>query len=250
MDNKIALITGANSGIGLATAKLFLSKGMHVIINYIDKEDCIDDLIHSLKGEYISTVVAIKADVSNHDERKKLIESVFDTFGRLDILINNAGITNYEFNFPDITLGGFKETMAVNLEAAVFLSKLFADELIKRKLAGCIINNASVTGYRGSENIHYGASKAALINITKTIARKLAKYNIRANSISPGFVLTDMSKEWRKKNPESWNKIIEEIPMRCAATPESVAKAIYFLASDEAQMITGVDLPIDGGFLS
>jgi 3-oxoacyl-[acyl-carrier protein] reductase len=250
MNNTRALITGANSGIGLATAKQFLSKGMHVIINYIDKEDSIEELVGFLNAQYTGTAIAIKADVSKHDERIGLIEAIFKQFDRLDILINNAGITNYEFNFPEITLEGFNETIAVNLEAAIFLSKLFADQLIQRKLPGCIVNNASVTGHRGSENIHYGASKAALINITKTMARKLAKYNIRVNSISPGFVLTEMSKEWRKNNRDAWNKIIEEIPMRCAATPESVAKAIYFLASDEADMITGVDLPIDGGFLS
>ena len=251
MKDKVILITGANTGIGLETAKRFLIAGSKVIINYIDNEQSISNLLKSLNKEgHNGKVIAIKADVSIEEERKFLIKSALEQLKKIDILINNAGITNTEFDFFNISLAGFKETIAVNLEAPIFLSKLFADELIKRKQAGCIINIASVAGHRANENVHYGASKAALINATKTMARKLAKYSIRVNSVSPGFVLTEMSAEWKKNNIEAWDRILKEIPMGCAAEPRSVANAIFFLASDDSNMTTGIDFPIDGGFLS
>jgi len=250
MENQIILITGANTGIGLAAAKKFLSHGKCVVINYIKDEQLIDELISSLKSEFHENIIAIKADITKASDRQFLISSVIKQFNGIDVLINNAAITNYEFNFPEISLDGFRDTIAVNLEAPIFLSKLFAEHLIKKKQSGCIVNISSVAGHRGCENIHYGASKAALMNITKTMAKKLAKYNIRVNSVSPGFVLTELSQEWKKNNLKAWNRILKEIPMGCAAKPETVAEAIYFLASKEADMITGVDLPVDGGFLS
>ncbi len=250
MKNKVILITGGNTGIGLATAKRFLIEGANVVINYIANEENISNILTALKENSQGDVIAVKADITIDEERKFLIKATLQKFKKIDVLVNNAGLTNFEFDFPDISLKGFKETIAVNLEAPIFLSKLFADKLIDKKQSGCIINIASVAGYRGNENIHYGSSKAALINATKTMARKLAKYNIRVNSISPGFVLTEMSVEWKKNNLETWNRILKEIPMGRAASSETVANAIFFLSSDDSNMTTGIDLPIDGGFLS
>lgn len=239
--NKTVLITGSSRGIGRATAYEFARNGANVVINYVnsgEKAKEIKEKIESMGRKSIS----IQADVSNPKDIKKMINRVIDEFGRLDVLINNAGIIKAapleELNKKDMM-----RVFEVNLIGCILCSKEAAPYL--KKIEGSIVNTASDFGICPSPGaIDYGASKAGIIHVTKSLAKYLAP-KIRVNAVAPGLTKTDMTAE---SSEEHKKESIKATPLNRLDEPENVAKMIVFLASKDASYTTGEIIVCDGGY--
>jgi len=249
LKNKIALITGASRGIGKRTALLFAKEGAKIIVNYhvsdyerdadVNAERVVDEI-----KKIGSEAIAIKCDVSKESEVKEMIQQAIDKFGRIDILINNAGIV-FDVPFFKRTVEQWKKTLDVNL-LGTFLCSRYASEQMLKNSGGKIINISSTNGLNSfsPEAMDYDASKAGIIILTRNLAKELAP-KIQVNSVAPGWVDTEMNKDLPKDFVE---KETEKIYLKRFATPEEIAKAVLFLASDDASYITGSILKVDGGY--
>ncbi|MGC1402178.1 MAG: SDR family NAD(P)-dependent oxidoreductase [Thermodesulfobacteriota bacterium] len=247
LEGKVALITGAASGIGRATAVLFARKGARLVLADWAEEGLQETLALVLKegGQAIirKTNVAVEAEV------KALIDLGLQTYGLIDILCNNAGITGQLTGLEDQDGEDWQKVYAVNVLSAVYTTKHVAKHF-KERLSGAIVNTASVAGIRsGAGGNAYSASKAALINFTQTAACDLGGFNIRVNAVCPGLIQTGMTKPVFDMALEKgkFDKLGSRCELRRYGRPEEVAAAILFLASDEASYITGQALPVDGG---
>lgn len=240
---EVVLVTGASRGIGRATADVFASKGFNVIINYVSQEEAAKQLAENLKKKYNIEAIPVKADVSNEDEVKSMVDLAIKTFGKVDVLVNNAGIA-IDKDFNDRTLEDFKRTFEVNVFGTFLVSKYVSENMIKNK-NGKIINISSTNGIDTiyPTSIDYDASKAAVISLTKNMALQFAPY-INVNSIAPGWVNTEMNLTIPKEDLDlEYDKIL----LKRFAEPEEIAKAVYFLASDKASYINGEVIRVDGG---
>ena len=246
---KVALITGATSGIGKAIALRFAQEGAKVAINYRkDKKEAETVLAEvnsaSQAAGYAPHNIIVQADVSNSDEVQSAFERL-EELGGVDILVNNAGI-QMEGDSHEIELSKFDKMLDVNLRGAYLCSRYAIQQFLKRSKQGVVLNNSSVheiiprPGYIG-----YTISKGGMEAMTRTLALEYARRGIRINSIAPGATLTPIN-DWAD-DPEEKQKIEEFIPMGRAGEPEEMAAAAVFLASDEAAYITGQTLFIDGG---
>ena len=243
-DHKIVLVTGASRGIGRSTAKLFAQSGATVIVHYHTNETAAEAVLSSLPGE---GHVKVQADMASLPDIKRMTEDVIKIFGRIDILINNAGI----FEESDMTgipfetfLEYWEQTIRVNLTGPAILSNLTAREMIKNG-GGKIVNVTSRGAFRGEPNAWaYGASKAGLNSVGQSMAKSLAKHNIYICTIAPGFVETDMASSCltgeRRKEIES------QSPVNRVAQPEEIAKAILMLAAEGNEYMTGCILDMNG----
>lgn len=247
--NKVVIITGASSGIGRAAALRFAREGALLVLADINEEG-LKSTAELVKGEAAGVLVK-KTDVSVESEVKELVNSAIDAFSKIDILCNNAGIigNNALFNPEDQEGKDWQKVYAVNVLGAVYTIKYAVTDMKKRE-SGSIINTSSVAGIRsGAGTNAYSASKAALINFTRTTACDLGNYNIRVNAICPGLIETGMTKPVFDYARESGKE--EKLGSRCElrryGKPEEVAALIIFLASDEASYITGQAIPVDGG---
>ncbi|MEK6833738.1 MAG: glucose 1-dehydrogenase [Nanoarchaeota archaeon] len=242
LKNKIVLVTGSSRGIGKAIALLFAKEGAKVIVNYSKSEKEANEVLNEIKKT--SDGIAIKCDVSKEEEVKKMISEIIKKFGRLDILINNAGIV---FDIPlfEKTVEQWNKTLGVNL-IGTFLCSKYAVPYIKKQKSGVIINIASTNGIDSlsPESADYDASKAGVISLTKNLASELAP-NIRVNCVAPGWVNTDINKNLPK---DYMIKETEKILLKRFGMPEEIGKAVLFLASDDASFITGTTLIVDGGY--
>lgn len=242
LKGKTALITGASRGIGKACA-LFLAKaGADVIINY-HKTKNIEKLVKECERYYVQTL-PFKADISSASECGKMVDFAIKNFGRIDILVNNAGVWTYApiDKMPDEVLN---ETLDINLRGVFYLLREVVPHMKKQK-SGNIINISSTAGQRGeAEHSHYAATKGAIISLTKSLATELAFWNIRVNCVAPGWVYTDMTKGPLKSKEKK--QILSLIPMGRVGTPQEIAGAVLFLASDLASFITGEILNVNGG---
>ena len=241
--DKVVLITGASRGIGKATALSFAREGAKVIVNYHDAEKEANDVVKEI-SKIGSEAIAIKCDVSKEEEVKKMISDGIKKFSKIDILVNNAGIV---FDIPlfEKTLEQWNKTLGVNL-IGVFLCSKYAAPYIKKQKSGAIINISSTNGLDtlSTESADYDASKAGVISLTKNLASELAP-NIRVNCIAPGWVNTDINKGLPK---DYVAEETEHILLKRFGKPEEIAKAVLFLASDDASFITGTTLVVDGGY--
>ena len=242
LQNKVAVITGGSSGMGLETAKLFASEGAKVVIvgRSLDKLKDAERGI-SEHGE----VFAIQCDVSKLDELDNLYQQVRDKYGKIDILFANAGIGQF-IPAVDITEADFDKLVNVNFKGVFFTVqkalKVFND-------GGSIIITASWLGHRGVNTCSiYGATKAAVISLAKTFANELADREIRVNSISPGFIRTPIIDEIGM-DEEKIEQRRQKIPAKRWGQPEEIAKTVLFLASEESAYILGQDIAIDGGVI-
>jgi len=248
LKNKIALITGSSRGIGKATALLFAKEGAKLIINYHlsdikpDAEKDAFSVVDEI-NKIGSEAIAIKCDVSKENEVKEMIQKTIDKFGKIDILINNAGVV-FDVPFFERTVEQWKRTLDVNLLGTFLCSKYTSQHMLKN--GGKIINISSTNGINNfsPEAMDYDASKAGIIILTRDLAKELAP-KIQVNSIAPGWVDTDMNKDLPKDFVEEET---EKIYLKRFAKPEEIAKAILFLASDDASYITGSILKVDGGY--
>lgn len=245
MQDKVALITGGTRGIGLGIGKVLLANGYKVALVY--RSDIENALAVSEKLAS-DNLLCIQADITSKLEREKLLDEVEKSFGTCSFLINNAGIIRMG-RLLDIREDDYRKVMECNLHAPIFLAQSFCKRLVERKQKGAIVNILSIGAYRGG-NLAYCASKAALLTATKSMACELAKYDIRVNSVSPFGVVTELNKKNRDENPQAWDKMLNKAAMKRASTPEEIASAVLYLVSPEASYVTGIDIPVDGGYLA
>jgi len=241
LKDKVAIITGASGGIGEVTAKKFASEGAKVVIVDLKKED-VDRTVLDIQ-RIGSEVIGIAADVTNREQVDQLISDTVSHFGRIDVVINNAGITQ-DAQLVKMTEEQWDRVIDVNLKGVFNVSQSAAKVMIEQK-SGVILNASSVVGLYGNfGQTNYAASKFGINGMTKTWARELGKYGIRVNAIAPGFIATSMT----QKMPE---KVLEMMknksPLKRMGNPEDIANGYAFLASDEASFITGAVISIDGG---
>jgi len=252
LKGKVSIITGAGSGIGKASAELFAAEGSMVVVCDINAEagEEVAQKIKDSGGE----AAFLKVDVASGDDAKRMIDTTVDSYGRLDILFNNAGVAGETLD--DTTEEKFRKVIDINLTGP-FLACMYATPQMRRQGGGTFINTGSIGGLQAmGRSPAYTASKGGLVMLTRALARNLAKDNIRANCICPGAVdtgLTDAfmgspaTEEERRKRQATR---LSRIPMGRAAKPEEIASVALFLASDEAAYITGAALRADGGILA
>lgn len=241
---KTALVTGASRGIGRAIALTLAAKGYAVALNYAGSQAAAE----AVKGEIEAAggkAFTIQGDVSKAEDVDRIFKTIKEEFGQLDVLVNNAGITR------DGLLIRMKEeswdaVLSTDLKSD-FLTIKAASQMMMRKKKGSIINIASVVGIMGNiGQANYAAAKAGVIGLTKACAKELAARNIRVNAVAPGFIATDMTDAIPEKNKEA---MLTAIPLGRMGLAEDVAKAVSFLASDDASYITGQVLKVDGGMV-
>ena len=248
MINKAVVITGAGSGIGQATALLFARKGAKVAVVDLEKEAGAKtvDMIKDNGGEAIGVI----ADVSRASDAHRMVEAVMDIFGRIDVLVNNAGVFT-EGNVVDTSEEDWNRILGVNLSGVFFCMKYSIPEMIKGG-GGVVVNISSEAGLVGIGNqVAYNVSKSGVIALTKSAALDFAGDNIRVNCLCPGRVLTPLVKEVIRssQDPEATRRLLsEDRPMKRMGKPEEIAAGILFLASDEVAYATGTVLSIDGGY--
>ena len=241
---KTVLITGASRGIGRAAAILFAKNGYNVSVNYNNSHNDAQELMKFMVKNGHSCA-AFKADVSKKEQAKDLVLQTVNYFGSLDIIVNNAGIAQTKL-FTDITENDWDNMFDVNVKGIYFVLHSALPYLISQK-SGKVINVSSMWGISGAScEVHYSASKAAVIGLTKSLAKELAPSNITVNCICPGVIKTDMLKEY---SADEIKALEDKTPLNRLGTPEDVAKSIYFLASNDADFITGQVLSVDGGFI-
>lgn len=240
---KTVFITGASRGIGRACALKFAEGGYTVLANYLSN----DAMAESLKAEVEALggkCELFKFDVSDCKKTKEAIERAVSEYGKIDVLINNAGISSYSF-FDELDEAQWERTFDVNVKGAYCASK-YAVKSMLHEHSGRIINISSVWGVCGaSMEAHYSASKAALIGLTKSLAKELGPSRITVNCIAPGVIDTDMNSVHSKETLES---LKSETPLMRIGKPEDVASLAFFLAGDDASFITGQIISVDGGF--
>lgn len=240
---KIVVVTGASRGIGKAIALAFAKEGASVVVSArnIDSLNVVTDEIRKTGAK----ALAIKTDVSVVEDAKNLIEQTLEKFGKIDILINNAGITKDNLLLR-LSEDDWDTVLNTNLKGAFNCIKAVTKPMMKNR-AGVIINITSVVGQTGNAGqTNYSASKAGMIGMTKSVAKELASRNIRVNAIAPGFIQTDMTDELNDKTKE---ELIKSIPLSKLGKVENVADLVLFLSSDKAEYITGQVINVDGGMV-
>ena len=242
--NKNVLVTGGTRGIGEAISREFANKGYDIIINYVNSSEKAQNLKQELEKEYNIKVLPIQADISNEIAIKNMVNTAINEFGKIDVLVNNAGIV-IDREFEDRTVEDWKKTLDINLIAPFVLTKLVGKEMMKQK-SGAIINISSTNGLNTyyPTSVDYDASKSGLISLTYDSAVQFAPY-VRVNCIAPGWVNTEMNKEL----PEDFVKEeTERILVKRFAEPKEIAKVVTFLASEDASFINSTVIKVDGGW--
>ncbi len=251
LKEKVAVVTGGGRGIGEAICLAFAVEGTHIIVSDIDEENArsVSEKIRRLGPK----AIPLQADISRREDAAKIVAAAIREFGRVDVLVNNAGISpknedggppnTWEIAFPE-----WERVIEVNLNGTLFCSVEAVKYMLPRK-SGAIVNIASIAGKAPFEPMatgaHYDASKAAIINITQRLASETAEHGIRVNAVAPGRIATPMAKFANKK----WNQaMLDRTPMGRFGTPEEIANAVVFLASDAASFITGETVNVNGGW--
>lgn len=243
LTSKVVLITGGSKGIGAACVKYFCMAGASVAFTYNSNAAIASRLEKRYKN--ISRCKAYKVDVTNEDEIKNIVHKVLKDYGKIDVLVNNAGIWK-EGKFNKLSLTQWEETIKINLTSAFLFCKYVVPQM-KIKRCGKIINISSAAGQRGEAGYsHYAASKGGMISFTKSLATELGPFNINVNSVAPGWVLTDMTKK-ALSNKTSLAEELKKIPLGRIATADDIAGPVMFLASDLARHINGEILNVNGG---
>lgn len=242
MEKRVALVTGAGGGIGRAIAMQLAKSDMDIAIHYNSNRTKAEET-QKLCEEFGAKVHLIQGDISTEETCKKVVEEVIKEFGKIDVLINNAGITK-DGLFIRMKEEDFNQVIDTNLKGAFFMSKYAAQVMLKKRY-GRIVNITSVVGIAGNAGqANYSASKAGMIGLTKSLAKELGKKGILVNAVAPGFVDTEMTDKLSDKVKES---ILNQIVVGCMATPEDIARAVEFLSVEENRYITGQVISVDGG---
>lgn len=245
--DRVAVVTGAASGIGKAAAKLLAAEGAKVVvadINEVGGFETVSD-IQAAGGEAVFHGV----NTASYDSVKELVESAQHSYGRIDVMFNNAGIGNAQVSLLDLPVEEYHRVVNVN-QHGVFYGIKAAGLVMKEQKSGVIINTSSVYGFIADRlQFPYHASKGAVVMMTKAAALELARYNIRVVGIAPGLIDTEIVAGW-KNTPEIWDAAVKAQMRRRAGTPEEVAKVVSFLASDDASFVNGHIYFVDDGSVS
>ena len=239
-ENKVALITGASRGIGRACAIELAKAGYDVAISYAGNDEAANKTIEDLKS-FGAKAKAYKFNVADKEACEKAANEVLTDFGRIDVLVNNAGITR-DGLFMRMSGENWEAVINTNLNSAFYMTSPIIKTMVKQR-SGCIVNMSSISGIMGNAGqANYSTAKAGLIGFTKSLAKELGSRNIRVNAIAPGFIQTDMTKDLDTE------KITEHIPLKRLGQPEDIAKTVKFLAED-APYITAQVIGVDGGLV-
>jgi NAD(P)-dependent dehydrogenase (short-subunit alcohol dehydrogenase family) len=244
LQGKVAVVTGGSKGIGRRIGEVFAEAGASVVLAARGEEDLtqVAKEIEAAGGR----AVPIVTDVSDPEAVKGLIDRAVAELGTIDILVNNAGSAPFLSTLDQIRESGFEKYFRINFLGALYASK-YAAPVLQRKEGSCVLNVASVAGYIASPGLtYYSTAKAAMINLTKTLALEWASSKVRVNAVAPGWVETEMNVEARQ-SPEFYNTMLSQIPLGRWGRADDVANAALFLCSDAASFITGTTLVIDGG---
>ena len=245
LENKNVIITGGSRGIGKAIAEKFAQNGANLAITCIKMSNEALDLVKNLESLGVKAK-AYESDASDFESAIKLAENVFNDFGSIDVLVNNAGITKDNLLLR-MSEEDFNDVMKVNMNSVFNNTKAVLRQMLKQK-NGSIINLSSVVGVKGNAGqSNYSSSKAAIIGFTKSVALELGSRNIRCNAIAPGFIETEMTKVLQQDQINEW---AESIPLKRSGKPEDVANTSLFLASDMSSYITGQVMNVCGGMLT
>lgn len=241
MEKKVVIVTGASRGIGREIARTLAQAGNKVIANYYKSEKQAIELKNELM-EQECEIEIFKADVSKREDVKKMIDFAIKQYGKIDVLVNNAGIDD-EKMFLDITDADWNEMMQNNLYSVFCCTQETMKHMLNQK-SGCIINISSIYGTSGGScDVHYSASKAAVNGMTKALAKEFGLSNIRVNSIAPGAILTDMT---ANVTDEDWEEVKKEIPLNKIGKTQDIARCVKWLVEDE--YTTGQVIEINGGW--
>ena len=243
-ERKTVLVTGASRGIGKEVALKYAENGYDVVINYVSSKTDVKALEDEFKEKGVDCLT-LKADVSKQEEVQELVDKAIEKFRKIDVLVNNAGITRDNL-LMRMSEEEFDKVIEINLKGTFLVTKAVTKYMMKKR-NGSIINLSSVVGVAGNAGqCNYSASKAGIIGFTKSIAKELASRNIRANAVAPGFIETDMTNVLSDSVKES---IHNQIPLKRMGKAKEVAELIYFLGSEKSSYITGQVINIDGGMV-
>jgi 3-oxoacyl-[acyl-carrier protein] reductase len=243
LSGKVAVITGASRGIGRAVALKFASEGADIAFTYLEQKDLAEQTEAEIRAMGVKCQ-SYAADASNYQLTKEVVAEIHKEFGRIDVLVNNAGITRDALVFR-MNEEQWDEVLRVNLKSAFNFTNAVAP-IMTRQRSGSIINMSSIVGIGGNfGQSNYAASKAALIGLAKSVAKELGARGIRSNCVAPGFIISDMTDRLPDSLKNEW---IEDTPMRRGGSVEEVAGAALFLASDLSSFVTGQVIRCDGGY--
>ena len=241
--NKTVLITGASRGIGRATAIEFAKNSYNIVINYVSNDTAAEELKNYIIENYDVDVMLAKCDVSDEENVKKMVSNIIEKYGKIDVLVNNAGIA-IDTTFEDKTVENFRRILDVNLIGPFLLTREVGNYMLENK-SGSIVNVSSTDGLEEYyvESIDYDASKAALLNLTRNLSEHFSPY-IRVNAVAPGWINTEMNLEL---DDEFKNEICDRYYQHRFGEPEEVAKVIYFLGSEDSSFVNNEVIRVDGG---
>lgn len=244
MEKKIAFITGGARGIGKSIALTLSKQGYHIALNYRSQNEELEQLKKQIEEEKVECLL-VQGDISKFEDCEKMVQQTIEAFGKIDVLVNNAGIIR-DGLFMRMSTKDIEDVIGVNLLGTFYITRCVAPYMIKQRV-GRIINISSVVGVCGNAGqANYAASKAGIIGLTKSLAKELASRNILVNAVAPGFIATDMTDSLSDKVKEG---IHAQIPLKRMGTAKEVANVVKFLASEDSSYITGQVLHIDGGMV-
>ncbi|WP_405224427.1 3-oxoacyl-[acyl-carrier-protein] reductase [Dokdonia sp. Asnod1-B02] len=245
LEGKTAIITGASRGIGKGIAEVFAQHGANVAFTYSSSSAAADELEKSLESTGVK-IKGYKSNAADFEQAQELVKKVLEDFGTIDILVNNAGITKDNL-LMRMSEEDFDNVIEVNLKSIFNMTKAVQRTMLKAR-KGSIINMSSVVGVKGNAGqANYAASKAGMIGFSKSMALELGSRNIRTNVIAPGFIETEMTDKLDEATVDGWR---QSIPLKRGGSPEDIANACVFLASDMSAYITGQVINVDGGMLT
>lgn len=248
ISGKAAIVTGAG-GLGAAIAEKLMAEGCSVMVADIQPQEKFEGWLESINAQYPARACYLRTDVSNEEQVGRLFDEALRCLGRVDIVINNAGIWPTAY-VKEMTAEAFRRTLDINLIGPFLLCKRMLNHCLEHGVKGKIVNLVSQAAFGGSTSghAHYAASKAGLVGFTISLAREAAPYGINVNAVAPGIMETPMIAE-TLKDPERKQKYLERIPLRRIATAEEVARIVLFLASSQSDYMTGATLDATGGML-